>query len=399
MNGEIVPLKRLVGINERALAEDTDPDREFRYIDIGAVGHGELVTDPEHLRFGDAPSRARRIVKLGDTIVSTVRTYLRAVWPVFGDADQLVVSTGFAVLTPHRIDARFLSWWARSDPFIEEVVARSVGVSYPAINAVDLGGLPVRVPQPGEQRAIADFLDTETAFIDALITKRRHMIRLLAERRSSFLEGELVSVRATQVALRHLLSRPVTDGPHETPEFVDDGVPFMSVDNIVDGQIVFQDCRHITLDDHLRFSRKVRPVRGDVLLTKAASVGRVAVVKSDVDFNIWSPIAILRPKKDVVDSEFLALWLQCGGAQQQIAALSTSNTQRNIAMRDIADLRVEIPAPVDQLRVTRSMNDVGGRISFVSEVLRHQVNLLQERRQALITAAVSGELEIPGAAA
>lgn len=77
-----VPLKYIAGINERALSEDTEPDRQLRYIDISAVGRGGLVAEPEEMRFEDAPSRARRLVRHGDTILSTVRTYLRAVWPV-----------------------------------------------------------------------------------------------------------------------------------------------------------------------------------------------------------------------------------------------------------------------------------------------------------------------------
>ena len=69
-------LKYAVDINTRGLAEDTDPDYEFRYLDIGSIGRGEVVADPDPTTFAEAPSRARRVVRPGDTIVSTVRTYL-----------------------------------------------------------------------------------------------------------------------------------------------------------------------------------------------------------------------------------------------------------------------------------------------------------------------------------
>ena len=91
-----------------------------------------VLAKPEVMRFENAPSRARRLVGKGDTVVSTVRTYLRAVWAASGDLDRIVVSTGFAVLSPKNINPGFFSWWVRSDAFIEEVVARSTGVSYPA---------------------------------------------------------------------------------------------------------------------------------------------------------------------------------------------------------------------------------------------------------------------------
>ena len=109
-------LRHLVRINERALSDATDPQFEFRYIDIGMVGRGVLLEEPQWLTFADAPSRARRLVRSGDTIISTVRTYLRAVWPVADPAEDLVVSTGFAVLTPGpEIDGRYLGWLAQSN--------------------------------------------------------------------------------------------------------------------------------------------------------------------------------------------------------------------------------------------------------------------------------------------
>src|SRR5204862_363655 len=86
------------------------------------------------------PETSRRLVHPGDTIVSTVRTYLRAVWPVTERTDDLVVSTGFAVLSPRsQLNPGFLGWSAQSDALIEEIVARSVGVSYPAITAGEIG--------------------------------------------------------------------------------------------------------------------------------------------------------------------------------------------------------------------------------------------------------------------
>ena len=106
MGGSHRRLKYVVAINSRSLPEQTPSDLGIRYLDIGAVGRGALVAEPEVTTFGDAPSRARRLVAEGDAIVSTVRTYLRAVWPVRGDTDGLVVSTGFVVLSPGPLISR-----------------------------------------------------------------------------------------------------------------------------------------------------------------------------------------------------------------------------------------------------------------------------------------------------
>lgn len=159
-NCPAMPLKYLVNINPAALREDTPLDYEIKYIDISSVSSQGEVTDVTVMPFRDAPSRARRIVQVGDTIVSTVRTYLKAIVYVDGNDNGLICSTGFAVLRPgQRIYPRFLFYWARSTLFVDEICARSIGVSYPAINAHEIGSLPIPVLDMGEQQAIVEFLD------------------------------------------------------------------------------------------------------------------------------------------------------------------------------------------------------------------------------------------------
>ena len=102
----VKPLKRWVRLNACTLGERGNPDFEFRYLDIGSVKTGRLAKELERLRFENAPSRARRVVRRGDTIISTVRTYLKAIWYVNEDAENLIASTGFAVLTPRSEERR-----------------------------------------------------------------------------------------------------------------------------------------------------------------------------------------------------------------------------------------------------------------------------------------------------
>ena len=175
-------LKFWVDTNKRTLSEKTDPNFQFRYIEIGGVSEGALLNEPAAIRFGSAPSRARRIVRQGDTIVSTVRTYLKAVWFAADEADDLVCSTGFAVLTP-KSDAfpKFVSYVVQSDAFIHQVMANSDGVAYPAISVSKLRVLSVPVPPLSEQRAIAEYLDAKTAAIDAAIAHYERMAELVAE--------------------------------------------------------------------------------------------------------------------------------------------------------------------------------------------------------------------------
>ncbi len=182
---EVLPLKHWLGMNEVVLSETTDPNFEFRYIDIGSVGTGVLIEKPQKIRFATAPSRARRIVRDGDTIISTVRTYLKAVWFAEDTKDNFICSTGFAVLTPRQGTLpKFVSYLTQNNSFIDRVTANSVGIAYPAITESRLGSFQVVVPPFSEQVAIVAYLDKTTADIDIAINRARREIELLGEYRT-----------------------------------------------------------------------------------------------------------------------------------------------------------------------------------------------------------------------
>lgn len=86
--------------------------------------------------------------------------------------------------------------------------------------------------------------------------------------------------------LKRLIAEPITGGPRETPDFLIDGVPFLSVDGIQEGELIFEGCRYISEDAHKEYSRKCAPRRDDVLMGKAASTGKIARVKVDFEFSV-----------------------------------------------------------------------------------------------------------------
>ena len=179
-------LKYIARSNLKSLGETTDPERRIRYLDIGSVGTGYVKIEPETYLFSGAPSRARRIVEEGDTIVSTVRTYLKSVLYITKEYADCIVSTGFSVLSPlvDKVDARFLGCMLVSDYFVNSVVLESNGVSYPAINDSRLLALPIVLPPIEEQRKIVTYLDAETAKTDKAIAAVTRQIALLKEYRT-----------------------------------------------------------------------------------------------------------------------------------------------------------------------------------------------------------------------
>ena len=412
------PLKHLARINERALPGTTDPDREIRYVDIGSVGRGRLAKQPERMRFADAPSRARRLVRDGDTIVSTVRTYLRAVWPVRGATDDLVVSTGFAVLTPTEVYPRYFSWWVLSDTFIEEVVARSVGVSYPAINASELGDLRVRVPDLAEQRAIADYLDTETGRIDALITKKRRMIELLEERRAlvtlAGVSGELVRCSPTLGALipwmtripRHWGSPKIgyvaSLGSGHTPSrsmpewWIPEEctIPWITTGEVARlrsdrVEFVHQTRERISQIGLANSAAVVHPAH-TVFLCRTASAGYSGIMGTDMatsqDFATWTCGPRLEPR-------FLLLCLRAM-RPDLLGRLAMGSTHQTIYMPDIRSLSIPLPPLEEQREIILAVWEQLESLGRTEDRIGKQLDLLKRRREALITAAVTGELSV-----
>ena len=116
----IKKLKYYTTTNDEVLTENTAPNYEFRYVDIGSVTLQNGIEHYQGFSFEDAPSRARRIVRTGDVIVSTVRTYLKAVASIQDDKD-VIASTGFAVIRPKEVDSRFLAYYQEFQRYIKKM--------------------------------------------------------------------------------------------------------------------------------------------------------------------------------------------------------------------------------------------------------------------------------------
>lgn len=192
-------LKYLVSYNTNNLREDTDPDYRFNYIEIGDVDYIEGITFKEKISFEGCPSRARRIVQPFDVIISTVRTYLRAVGTV-PDIPDLICSTGFCVLRDQSgfLNQKFLSYVVKSEWFISSVISNSYGVSYPAINASELVELKIVLPSISEQESIVEVLQSEINKYDSYLESEQSRLKLLSEYRQSLISSVVTGkVRVT----------------------------------------------------------------------------------------------------------------------------------------------------------------------------------------------------------
>ena len=193
--------------------------------------------------------------------------------------------------------------------------------------------------------------------------------------------------------LKFLLRKPVTDGPHETPEFIDEGIPFLSVDSIQEGKLVFENCRYISEEDHLRYKQKCDPQKNDILMGKAASIGKIAIVDVDFEFSTWSPLALLRPNQSILP-KFLEYSFKSDYCQDQIDLYATSNTQKNISMDEIPRIQIITPTIQEQNNITDFLDKQTAKIDALIEKDKKLIALLKEKRTALINHAVTKGLDL-----
>lgn len=191
---EVKRLKNVVECNAKSLGENTPKDSIIKYVEISDVDHVHGMNNIQSLMFGEAPSRARRITQKGDIIISTVRTYLKAIAKI--EDDDIIVSTGFAVLHPTKRNGEYLAYYILSESFINRVEMLSKGTSYPAINASDLVSINVLIPPLPEQRAIATYLDDKCAKIDTIVSNLDKQISRYADLKRSLIDEVITGKRA-----------------------------------------------------------------------------------------------------------------------------------------------------------------------------------------------------------
>lgn len=326
-------------------------------------------------------------------------------------------TTEITVLRPKvGTEPRFLNYVLRSEQFRQNGVGAMTGA----------GGLK-RVPDeftrdfktpwptPAEQERIANFLDVQTARIDALIAEKEQLLGRLTEFVASQLERSFTGADAPggrqktgsiffpelplhwqASALKHLLSTPVTDGPHETPDFVPEGVPFVSAEAVKGGRVDFDRKRgYISAELHSLYCQKVKPQRDDVFMVKSGNTtGAVAIVETDDEFSVWSPLAVLRADPSRVLARFLYLAMQTPYFQRSVQLFWSQGTQPNIGMAVLENLQIAVPALREQAEIVEKVGALRQRVDELVEHCRGHVDRLREYRSSLISAAVTLQLDL-----
>ena len=286
-------LGKVARVNPEQLGNRTDPAYLLEYLDIAAIERAGAISASRTLTFAEAPSRARRRTRTGDILVSTVRPYLRNFARVGDAPNNLVASTGYAVVRPaDGVDGGFLYQHVLSDPFVEFLKPLMSGSNYPAVKSNDVEAYMLSLPPLSEQRKIANILSsvddaiekTQAVMDQVQVVKRGLMQELLTRglpgRHTRFKQTEIGEIPAEwKVVQLSDLTMKITDGVHKTPHYLSRGVPFLSVNNLRHGCIDFADCKFVSEETHQELAKRCCPEPGDLLMGKVATLGVVDVVK------------------------------------------------------------------------------------------------------------------------
>ncbi len=409
----VKPLKRTASFNDDVLSETTDPEYEIEYVDIGGVSLERGIENTEAMPFGKAPSRARRTVKDGDVIVSTVRTYLKAIAPIRNSPSNLVVSTGFAVVRPRDgLHPSFASYGLQASYFMDEVLAHSTGVSYPAINASEMMCFKIPIPPPNEQQAVVRFLDREAAKLDTLIAKQERLIELLQEKRQAAISHAVTKGLDPKAPMKDsgvewlgempahwtakrlkFISPFITVGIVVNPStyVADEGLPFIYGGDIAEGQIDAFGARRIS-DADSRRNQKTRLAAGDLVTVRVGAPGITAVVPKECEGGNCASVMLVR--KGSYDSDWLCYAMNSSMVRDQVSVVQYGAAQEQFNISHAINFWVATPPRNEQLEIAAYLGEAVGKLDGLMKHARRSIDLMREHRSALISAAVTGKIDV-----
>lgn len=287
------------------------------------------------------------------------------------------------------------------------------GTTFLELSSSDLGSFPLPVPSQKESRTIASFLEHETAKIDNLIEKQQQLIKLLKEKRQAVIShavtkglnpdvpmkdsgvewlGEVPEHWVVAGFKKYLSS--IVDYRGKTPNKVDSGKFLVTARNIKKGAIDYSlSQEYVSGEDYREVMSRGIPSIGDVLFTTEAPLGEVAQVDK-TDIALAQRIIKFSGISGVLDNTFLKLFIMSGAFQDSLMTFASGSTALGIKAERLVYLRQLIPPFDEQLEIVKHVKRISIKLKNLEERAVNAIELMQERRTALISAAVIGKIDV-----
>ncbi|OOE14025.1 restriction endonuclease subunit S [Fictibacillus arsenicus] len=420
-NWEVKRLKEISEINKRSLSEKTPASYEFNYIDIGSVAYGEKGFTTERMNFKEAPSRAKRIVKKGDIIISTVRTYLKAITSIDEDVSDLICSTGFAVISPNKgVFNKYYSYFITSDIFVNEICAQSKGVSYPATNSSVIGDLFCLIPPYTEQKAIADYLDVQLIQIDRkidlLTQKAKHYNKLkLSLIDETVMQGfdknaifkdcgiDWIGDIPNHWKIKRLkelgflysgLSGKKGEDFTDEHKYSSNFIPFV---NIANNQFIStNDMKKVVIYPN---EKQNKVSKNDLFFLMSSEnhndIGKSALLKEELPNTYLNSFCRgFRITKKGIDPNFINYLLTSQKYRNRISVEGKGFTRINLKIEKLNDLILIIPPYSEQKAISDYLDIKTAQINLIVKTIHSQISKLKELRKNIINDVVTGKIKV-----
>ncbi len=325
----------------------------FDYIDLGAVDNErKVITSPAKVSTADAPSRARQLVAAGDVLVSTVRPNLNAVAVVPPSLHGATASTGFTVLRPsEELHGRYLFHWVRSPTFIEDMVRKATGASYPAVSDRIIKDAIIRLPPLNEQRRIAAILDKG----DALRRKRHQVLEHLDDLASSLLAESLHDLGVDEWQPFGDVCKRLTVGVVIRPAsyYVATGVPALRTLNVKPGRLDLRELVYFLpcANDGPLAKSKLRA--NDLVVARTGRPGTAAVVPPELDGANAIDLIVVTPDPQKAVPSFLEGLLNSPVGQRIVAGEQRGQVQQHFNAGSLRSALIPVPPMAAQERLAQ----------------------------------------------
>lgn len=288
-------------------------------------------------------------------------------------------------VNPDQCFPKYLSYYLKTNDVRANFRVRcKKAVNQASLNQDDVTSLEAPLPSLPEQKRIAAILDKA----DRLRRQRRYAQTLS----DSFLQSVFLKMfgdqRQVEIFNLGSLCDVIRDGTHSTPKYVSQGVPFITVKNIVTGELDFQNVNYVSEEEHRLLTKRVKPERGDILVSKDGSIGTPCLVDTDREFSIFVSVALLKPKPETINSVFLTEQIRSSYVQKQISDGIKGIAIRHLHLEDFRELKILVPAlPLQQKFAT-----IVQKFERIRRQQREATRQAEHLFQTLLHRAFRGEL-------
>lgn len=352
-----------------------DDDRLIDYFDIASIDNvNKKITEFTTYTFVEAPSRARRMIKKDNILVSTIRPNLNAVALFDMNTQNVpVASTGFCVLDcKEDTNPRFLFYYLQSRFFVNEMVSQATGASYPAVSDKIVRSAHIPVYSYDEQVVIADMLDKVTY----IIAKRKQQLAKL---------DELVKARFVEMFSDTRAEEPLAtlctfiDYRGKTPEKAERGLPFITAKNIKMHHMSFETKEFISKETYDKVMTRGFPKVGDVVFTTEAPLGNVCRIPyMKTEFYIGQRIITMQTK--ALEPVYLEYALSSDDFKRKILEKSSGSTVTGIRSKLLEQLTIPVPPIAQQQKFAAFV----GQIEKIRLFIQKNIEKIETLKKALM---------------